>query len=126
MRTNLGDWSRQMGEKHGDRDRAAALGAQAPGEIGEVATDGGGVGLELGDPASALGQGEAAGFDATTEAGQSADVADGVGRDGAMTGGLAEHARQGAAAGLGGCRAAAVADAGDELVDARNSGFAEV
>ena len=29
MRTNLGDWSRQMGEKHGDRDRAAALGAQA-------------------------------------------------------------------------------------------------
>jgi hypothetical protein len=29
MRTNVDDWSRQMGEKHGDRDRAAALGAQA-------------------------------------------------------------------------------------------------
>jgi hypothetical protein len=29
MRTKLDDWSRQIGEKHGDRDRAAALGAQA-------------------------------------------------------------------------------------------------
>jgi hypothetical protein len=29
MRTKQDDWSRRIGEKHGDRDRAAALGAQA-------------------------------------------------------------------------------------------------
>ena len=29
MSTKLDDWSRQTGEKHGNRDRAAALGAQA-------------------------------------------------------------------------------------------------
>ncbi len=29
MSTKLDDWSRQTGEKHGIRDRAAALGAQA-------------------------------------------------------------------------------------------------
>ena len=40
-----------------------------------VAPRGDGIGLELGDPSSALREGEAAGLDAAAQAGQAADVA---------------------------------------------------
>jgi hypothetical protein len=79
----------------------------------------------LGDPPSALGEGEAAGLDAAAQAGQAADVADGVGGDGAAACGEAEHAGQSAAACLRGGDAAVRADGGDELVHAGHCGFTE-
>jgi len=59
------------------------------------------------------------------QAGQAADVADGVGGDGALAGCVTEHARQRAAAGLRGRDATADADSGDELVESRHGGFAD-
>ena len=79
----------------------------------------------MSDPAPALGEGEAACLHRAPYSRESADVADGVGRDGALAACEPEQARERTAAGFGCGRAAAVADGGDELVEARDCGFAE-